>query len=1062
MKKFIPSELKFLRSSDILSYANVNTNEIISSLKKLLGSIYYYYFIDQPINNVFDFEIKSISDDKFLTVAIANGQEFTFIDNVGLSNSKKDECATFSLIYDENNPLNGSQSNPITIPSSILNFEYVASYSKGLFSYVYVNGHPQASTEYNIYQEDSDIKIYFTRIKQGKISPLPKNKDGLFNKDIVTEISWSEFKNNFCVNNDSSKCYIEFPLINLAASNRDLVLEVKLSANDWLNVIYYHVPKDFPIYNSQISYKISEDAPNKILINLSTLPLDPNDKLSFYFLEKLPSKKFDSDNITSFQYYLPVQNISSETFSYIKVLALNSSTGMFTNLMDFNETLLTKVVDINLNGILNINSAFLYDLESPIYAFDYIINTPLPVYTSLDMPNNVTFAGILGGSIKIPNDSSEKHYKLYIKNIEVPELGQTFYNSISKKTSQVSIKNIRPHFLLVENNVTVDNSFMFLGDIVVNGTTFSSFTPNYQLNVNDITQLLNEIGTFNTTLQNINTQIQNLTNEVYGTTYTPNTSRPPILQRLDNLTTTINTVQNNLNALSNSFNSFNLQNVQDQINLLNSYISDIKDTISFADLSSETNEKGIFILNKDFINTFLNNNTNNIINVLRILEQLANFKYDFYIIPINYRDFVDKIYDLTLFLKNLKNIYISNVNKKLPKPVLLLIFNSNIDRNNYSVANLLDILKTNKLNQHINIGLQIEPTYTDLNNNNINFTEIKNFILNSIYSLKNKLFLFSYNLQNLKGLLPKEVVDNSILITSSRYVWKKSINSNDLDFSNYYSINAINDLFDLSVFCSSSNKIALCDLVPSNAYSDLSFIDLSLDTNSPNYSYNNSYDAISSYLKAKNLNLINLLEFRDIEAFDYRATTDLSQWNILATNSSKSEFLELRPKIKLYQIAGNNLTNTEPYVYNNNNLMYKLYIIPSSNYAGNVFEVTDKLMFTFNNANFDASIMINGILDFLSSYTNLINISLFSGTLTITDSSNTSNSVSYTLPNNPIHNVYFKFTFETNNNILFVDIKIYNTNLNLSIQNVQYPLTSMSFKITNLDTNDLLISKLYV
>jgi hypothetical protein len=474
MKKFNPTELKFLRASDVLNLANINTDDLLDSIRRVFGE---GYFGDDPITNIFNFNINVIGNDYFLDVSLGNNKKFIYLDKEGITKHDYNECLTYSIIYDDNVPLNGSVSNPIQVPNSILSSENVVSYSSGLFSFVYVNGHPQIKSDYNINQNLNYTDVSFNKIRQGKISPLPKDINGKFNKDIVTKILWSDFKSNFCVNNDPSNCYIEFPLMNCSVTNKDLVLEIESTVNNNVNTSYYHIPKDVPVYNTQILYKVSDDSPNKIYLYLSSLLINDGDKVSFYFLEKLSNKQFSSNNVTISQFSLPFENLSSETLSYINVLTLDKTSGTLKNLSNLSSLLAVDVLQISLDGTININSGFLPGPDSSVYAFDYVLTTPLPISVNLDMPNNITFAGKFGGTLKIPNPTSSQIYNLYVKNIDSPELGQTFYNSLSKVTSQASILNIRPHLLIVPNTQSVTGDYVLLGQInVVNQNTIN-FSP---------------------------------------------------------------------------------------------------------------------------------------------------------------------------------------------------------------------------------------------------------------------------------------------------------------------------------------------------------------------------------------------------------------------------------------------------------------------------------------------------------------------------------------------------------------------------------------------------------
>jgi len=599
MKKFNPTELKFLRSSDVLNLSNINTDDLLDAVRRVFGN---GYFGEEQLTNVLKFEVNNIGFKYFLNVSLNNGKSFSFLDEIGFSKYYTNECVTYSVIYDENNPVNGSISNPITIPNSILSADNVPSYSNGLFSFVYVNGHPQLTTDYSSTQTLNNTNVYFSKIRQGKVSPLPKNKDGIFNKDIVTKITWANFKNEFCINQDPSECYIEFPLMNCSVTNKDLVLQIESNINNNLNVYYYHVPKDVPLYNTQILYKVSEDSPNKIYLYLNSLSINDNDYVSFYFLEKLSSKQFSSNNVTVSQFSLPTENLSPETLNYINVLVLDKTNGTLKNLSNLSALLAVNVLQINLDGTININSGFLPSPDASVYAFDYIISPPLPILTNLDMPNNVTVAGKFGGSIEIPNPTTSQQYKLYVKNIEVPELGQTFYNSLSKKTSQVSVLNIRPHFLIVPSNQTANNDYILLGQITVNNQSSINFSPS----ANAITPYQNMINI----AQSINPPPKWRTVSIYNTLFQSGSSNEitiPILSVVDQLnkTTSIKSISLKLRVYTSSGSTFVDTPFTLKIEILsgNNSLSSF-DLVSSSSPGSTSSQQ---IFNFNFSNLFNNN-----------------------------------------------------------------------------------------------------------------------------------------------------------------------------------------------------------------------------------------------------------------------------------------------------------------------------------------------------------------------------------------------------------------------------------------------------------------------
>jgi len=609
--------------------------------------------------------------------------------------------------------------------------------------------------------------------------------------------------------------------------------------------------------------------------------------------------------------------------------------------------------------------------------------------------------------------------------------------------------------------------------------TATTTITNIQSNINSINT---QISTINTTISSLQTnKIDPSYLEIFGTTYSYDPNRSPILQRLNDLESAISgfsgsnfvtqqdlnnaitPIQNQVNTLTTTVNG--LTNLPTLVSDINTRLTNIEKSLHINLFASKTNDNAVLILNSSITNTLLNNDTQKLIDFLSLATSIKNNNYDFYIIPIVYQDFLANSTNIKNFLYELKKAYISLQSKNISKPVILLVFNKSIDSSINDISALPTILENEGFDLLAHIGFQIEPTYLDKNGSTIiSFNSIKSYFAQAFNKLREKMFIFSRSLDALYGLLPKEILDSSVILTSSRYAWKKTLNSVDVDFKNYYNINFIDDLFDISFFCSVSNPPILCNLLYTTPglYSDLSFIDLTIDNST--YDYNTPHDISLAYMKVKSKFFVDIVSDSNIQAFSFFANTSSSPWTLNTNNGPKKAFIGKYPKISLLNIdtTNNIFTNQEPNTYSTNDFAYNLYSINQNDFAGNVFEFSGYLSFIFNETNFNAHVAVGGILDILSTYNNLIDISLSSTTLTIADSSNASNSVSFTLTTSSLHFVVLNFEINTSTNSLDIIINVDNMTNTLSISNITEIPSPVYFSVTNTGSQNLLFSKLYV
>jgi hypothetical protein len=618
----------------------------------------------------------------------------------------------------------------------------------------------------------------------------------------------------------------------------------------------------------------------------------------------------------------------------------------------------------------------------------------------------------------------------------------------------------------------------------------------------------NTITTIQTNINNLLSQLNGLINnvnnlninkispsyfEIFGSSFSPddpnNPSRLPILQRLYNLENAItgianggyitqNDLNNALNPINSSISLLTSQinnippNLSTTLSDINSRLSAIEDNIPIHLFSSKTDNNAAFIISQAFINLFINNSTQNITNFIYTVQSIKDKGYDYFIVPIDFQNFLNNITNIKSFLKTVKNSYLNSTRKNLPKPVILIVFNKYIDTSSFSLSNLMNALYNNLLNEKLetfcNLGFQIESSYLKVDGTTVvNFKDIKDYLIYIFGLLKETTFIFSYNLESLFGLLPQDIINKSILITSSRYAWKKTVSSTNIDFKNYYDIKFIDDLYELTPFCTPPNTNILCNLLPvtPNLYSDLSFLDLTLNTSSSPYVYNSPNNASIAYLKAKNNFFVDFIVDSPVETFEFFLNATVSPWTLNAINGPKKDFINRYPKISLYNkdTINNVLTSLEPSLHSTNDVGYGLYEVPSNSSAGNVFEFSNFLSFIFSEKSFNANISIDGKLNLLPTYTSLVNISFSSGTFTVTDASTPANSVTFTLSSSSLHFVLLNFSQNTTTNALDILIKIDNNLSNtLSIANFTGNFNPILFSVSNIDTQSLLFSKIYV
>ncbi len=467
MKKFKPTLSKFIRVSDIFSLTEENTEEILSLIRKTFGE---GFFSEENISSVLSFTLVNYSGNNFLNIRIQPNKTFSFLDKTGLSNVISNEASFISKEYDDYNRLNGSLTSPIIFPKNLFSFKPVTRFGNQFFSFLFVNGTPQYIEDISSIEVDDNIQIGLLRVRGGFIYPSPINKFGVFDERIVTGITWLDFKNSFCDQN--LNCYLNFGFLNIPATNKYLAVKISNTGQE----VIYHVPKNYPIYETGIYYQPSPENPNTAIINLSKLSIDDSSLLNFFFVEEaFPGYNATQTNVVVGQYSLRFDNLLPESASSAQVLALDEQEGKLINLSNLNSLLGTNIYTlIPPTGKLQLNTAYLPSPQSKVFVGEYFYSPPLRIVSNSDYMTNVTLFGPIGSSVSVQTIPQTFH--LYIKNITTPSSGLTYYDANSNSVSQVGTYSIRPHFLISEN-VLSNSDYIYGGQITLSPPGSVTYAP---------------------------------------------------------------------------------------------------------------------------------------------------------------------------------------------------------------------------------------------------------------------------------------------------------------------------------------------------------------------------------------------------------------------------------------------------------------------------------------------------------------------------------------------------------------------------------------------------------
>ena len=439
MKKLLSNVAKIYSFSEISSSFNENTDDLVDVFTSTFGSGLLSF--SDPSSLIIGEKIID-GPDTFFTIRVDENQEIKFIDDNGISKIS-DELVRYSIVFDELNPLNGSQSNPIEFSGS---FRYVPSFNSFRSSNhsledilaIYVNGTPLYNSEFTIEDDSGVRKLVLNRVRFGKIFPSPKDKNGKFFKYLIENNGVSKADLNNKLKGNDGYVLLEFPFIKTRITDKELVLEVTSSTN---NKRYYHIPKNFPKYKNGSFYREDEYSPELLKINLGDLEsnLQSGDKVRFFFISK--ALKRNSSTLVK-KYFVGLDNLSPETIITKEIFMLDERIGEFLKLDESLYSSLSDLVVFNFQtGEFDISSSVLPHSNSSVYFGDIAYSPPLKIFRGLDYVNNISIFGHWGATWKGDIDQSKN---VYIRNIPIVDSASSAYDSQSSLISLISSYKIFP------------------------------------------------------------------------------------------------------------------------------------------------------------------------------------------------------------------------------------------------------------------------------------------------------------------------------------------------------------------------------------------------------------------------------------------------------------------------------------------------------------------------------------------------------------------------------------------------------------------------------------------
>lgn len=448
MKKIFPNKTKFYRYSDFISY----TREADQELAEILFSnIDTYYASEKNISENLKIELISIGQNQYLRIKVDG--KFYYIDSTGVSKNEKG-VLNITKLFDETNPITAKQSLPLEI-SYFGYSDNFGDYGREDFGIVYAYGSPQNIQNYSYaFLSNNKVSFWFEKVSFGAIYPLPERK-GEISSALIQGLSFSQFKNDFCTENN--KCKLKFKFLNLFTTQRPLVLE-KISGP---RKTYYLITKDLPIYNHGMYYEISEESPDEINLYVKTEEFLSNDVVKVYFLsEAFPQVILDDVSFNVYNFGFKPEHIHEDTPSNIKFF-VEDGQGFLLDLDELGSAYGTNLYDLNLvNGTVKVNKVVLTG-KNRLFFGNLMLKPEFPKSYN-DYADNITV--YVGHGIQKKIQSLPYREDLYIKNTTITDLVFTINSINGQKVNNLSTLDVKSVFSLGP----LDETYEYLGTVEAN------------------------------------------------------------------------------------------------------------------------------------------------------------------------------------------------------------------------------------------------------------------------------------------------------------------------------------------------------------------------------------------------------------------------------------------------------------------------------------------------------------------------------------------------------------------------------------------------------------------
>ncbi len=437
MRKFISNVAKIYSFSEISSSFNENTEDIVDFLNETFGPGLVSF--SDP-SSAFVGEKITDGPNTFYTIRVDASRDLKFLDNSGISKIS-DSLVGYSIVFDDLNTLNGSLENPIEFKRT---FRYITSPSLVSSAYsfedvlaVYVNGTPLYNSEFLIENNEGNRRLVIRKVRFGKIFPLPKDKNGIFFKELIENTGVPKNDLVSRLKDENGYVVLEFPFLKTKITDKELALEIITGTN---NKTYYNIPRNFPKYRSGAFYREDELTPGVIRVNLGGLEslISSSDKVRFFFVSK--AIKRSSSSLVK-KYSVGVDNLSEETSSTKEIFALDERSGEFIKINEALYPSSSNVIVFNYTaGEFDLLDSVLPYSHAPIYFGDILYRPPLRVFRNLDYVNNVSVFGHWGFTWKGALTSPKQ---IYIKNDLIPANAITIYDNQNNLVSLISSKGVQ-------------------------------------------------------------------------------------------------------------------------------------------------------------------------------------------------------------------------------------------------------------------------------------------------------------------------------------------------------------------------------------------------------------------------------------------------------------------------------------------------------------------------------------------------------------------------------------------------------------------------------------------